>query len=173
MAVIGCSTYGKIVGQEIHDEIISVTVVEFSRTTVQLASTNIQSSMDSYSAGEKIGQQLMSPELQGIFILSDGLLINGSELAKGMDSVLPEHVVVTGGLAGDGSRFQQTWVVQDGQAKSGYVTAVGFYGDAVRIGHGSKGDWDVLDLERRIPQSERNVRSMRTSQSNHDAHCNF
>ena len=64
---------------------------------------------------------------------------------------------MTGGLAGDGSRFQQTWVVQDGQPKSGYITAVGFYGDAVRIGHGSKGGWDMLGLERRVTRSERNV----------------
>ncbi len=155
--VIGCSTYGEIVGQEIHDETVTVTVVEFAKTTIQLASTHIQSSIDSYSAGETLSRKLLTPDLRGIFVLSDGLTVNGSELAQGLNAVLPDHVVVTGGLAGDGSRFQRTWVIQDGQPQSGYVTAVGFYGEAVRIGHGSKGGWDMLGLERRVTRSERNV----------------
>lgn len=157
VTVTGCSTYGEIVGQVIHDETVSVTVVEFERTSVRFASAKLHDSRDSYSAGEILSRELFTPELRGVFVLSDGLMANGSELARGLNAGLPEHVVVTGGLAGDGSRIQQTWVIQDGQPKSGYVTAVGFYGDAVRIGHGSKGGWDVLGLERRVTRSERNV----------------
>ena len=47
--------------------------------------------------------------LKAIFILSEGLDVNGSELVRGINSVVPVDVVVTGGLAGDGPRFQQTW----------------------------------------------------------------
>ncbi len=157
VAVVGCSTYGEIMGPEIYDETVTVTVVEFERTMVQLVSTEIRDSTGSYEAGEMLGRKLSSPDLRGIFVLSDGLMVNGSELAQGLNAVVSNNVVVTGGLAGDGSRFQRTWVIQDGQPKSGYVTAVGLYGDAVQIGHGSKGGWDMLGLERRVTRSERNV----------------
>ncbi|MGB5261421.1 MAG: FIST N-terminal domain-containing protein, partial [Gammaproteobacteria bacterium] len=36
-------------------------------------------------------------------------------------------VVVTGGLAGDDDRFEQTWVIQDGRPAAGIISAVGFY----------------------------------------------
>jgi len=71
--------------------------------------------------------------------------------------VFPESVVVTGGLAGDGDRFQRTWVIKDGEPQSGFVTAVGLYGEAVKIGHGSKGGWDVFGPERLVTRSEGNI----------------
>jgi hypothetical protein len=36
----------------------------------------------------------------------DGLQVNGSELVRGVNAVLPPQVTVTGGLAGDGDRFR-------------------------------------------------------------------
>ena len=155
--VMGCSTSGVIVGEEIRDDAMAVTVVEFAQTMVRSAFVKIEESLESYAAGETLSHALMAPDLRGIMVLSDGLMVNGSELVQGLNAGLPEQVVVSGGLAGDGRRFQQTWVVQDGKPQSGYVTAVGFYGSAVRIGHGSKGGWDILGIERRVTRSERNV----------------
>jgi hypothetical protein len=66
-------------------------------------------------------------------------------------------VVVTGGLAGDGSRFQSTWVLADGAPRAGWISAVGFYGDRVHVGHGSKGGWDAFGPERVITRSQANV----------------
>jgi hypothetical protein len=48
-------------------------------------------------------------------------------------------------------------VVQDRRLQTGYVTAVGFYGDRIRIGHGSKGGWDRFGPERLVTRSNGNV----------------
>ena len=74
-----------------------------------------------------------------------------------MNDTLGETVVVTGGLAGDGTRFKRTWVLKDRSPQSGYVTAVGFYGDHIRLGHGSKGGWDKFGPERQVTKSHSNV----------------
>jgi hypothetical protein len=66
-------------------------------------------------------------------------------------------VVVTGGLAGDGDRFARTWVVSGGRPVAGHVSAIGFYGDALRVGHGSKGGWDIFGPERSVTRSVGNV----------------
>ena len=66
-------------------------------------------------------------------------------------------MVVTGGLAGDGTHFKRTWVLKDRTPQSGYVTAVGFYGDHIRLGHGSKGGWDKFGPERQVTKSIGNV----------------
>jgi hypothetical protein len=66
-------------------------------------------------------------------------------------------VVVTGGLAGDGDRFQQTWIITDGTPHSGFVCAAGLYGEQIRIGHGSMGGWDIFGPERTVTRSDGNV----------------
>jgi hypothetical protein len=66
-------------------------------------------------------------------------------------------VVVTGGLAGDGDRFNRTWVIKDGKPQSDCISAVGLYGEKLHMGHGSKGGWDTFGPERVITRSEGNI----------------
>lgn len=155
--VVGCSTSGEIYDQEVHDESLSVAVVRFERTEVRDTSAAVTSADDSFAAGERLARDLVRDDLRGVLILSDGLNVNGSELVRGVNSVLPEDVVVTGGLAGDGDRFQRTWVIDRRKPVSGVVSAVGLYGDAVRLGHGSQGGWDIFGPERVVTRSSSNV----------------
>jgi len=155
--VIGCSTAGEILGTQISDESVSAAIVRFAHTDIRMASAPAPSAEGSFTAGQEIARQLKDSRLKGILVLSDGLNVNGSELVRGLNSQVPSSVVVTGGLAGDGDRFRRTWVLQDRRPQSGFVTAVGFYGDRIRIGHGSKGGWDRFGPERRVTKSKGNV----------------
>jgi len=155
--VIGCSTAGEILGTQIFDESVSTAIVRFDHTDLRMASAPARSAEDSFAAGRQIARQLNDSRLKGIFVLSDGLHVNGSELVRGLNSEVSPSVVVTGGLAGDGDRFRRTWVLQDRRPQPGFVTAVGFYGDRIRIGHGSKGGWDRFGPERRVTKSTGNV----------------
>ncbi|MBX3333155.1 MAG: FIST C-terminal domain-containing protein [Nitrospira sp.] len=155
--IVGCSTAGEIFGTQIFDESLSAAIARFEHTNLRIASAPVRSVDDSFKAGQAIAQQLKDSTLRGILVLSDGLSVNGSELVRGLNSTVLPSVVVTGGLAGDGNRFQRTWVLQDRRPQSGWVTAVGFYGNHVRIGHGSKGGWDLFGPERRVTKSKGNV----------------
>lgn len=156
-AIIGCSTAGEIWGTQIFDESLSAAIVRFDHTDLRIASAPAQSVDDSFAAGRHIARQLDDSRLKGVLVFSDGLRVNGSELVRGLNSEVPTSVVVTGGLAGDGDRFRRTWVLQDRWPQTGFVTAVGFYGDRIRIGHGSKGGWDRFGPERRVTKSKGNV----------------
>lgn len=155
--VIGCSTAGEILGTQIFDESVSAAIVRFDQTDLRMASAPVQSVDDSFAAGQDLARQLNDARLKGMLVLSDGLNVNGSELVRGLNSHVPPSVVVTGGLAGDGDRFRRTWVMHDRRPQPGFVTAVGFYGDHIQIGHGSKGGWDRFGPERRITKSKGNV----------------
>lgn len=155
--VMGCSTAGEILGTQIFDESVSAAIVRFDHTDLRMASAPVQSMDDSFVAGQDIARQLKDARLRGILVLSDGLCVNGSELVRGLNAAVPTSVVVTGGLAGDGDRFRRTWVLQNRRPQAGFVTAVGFYGDRIRIGHGSKGGWDLFGPERRVTRSKGNV----------------
>ena len=155
--VMGCSTAGEIHGCEISDDSMAVAAVRFDNTPIRTAHAAVHSPNDSYAAGHAIAAQLREPSLRGVLVLSDGLNVNGSELVKGLNDTLGEAVVVTGGLAGDGTHFKRTWVLKDRTPQSGYVTAVGFYGDHIRLGHGSKGGWDKFGPERLVTKSTGNI----------------
>jgi len=155
--IIGCSTAGEISGATIRDDSLSVAVCRFERTRLRSARSAVSSSADSYAAGIEIGKALLEPDLRSVLVISDGIRVNGSELLRGLNDHLPASVVVTGGLAGDGDRFQRTWVLADGGPAQGLVSAVGFYGDHLRVGHGSKGGWDTFGPERTITRSAGNV----------------
>jgi hypothetical protein len=51
----------------------------------------------------------------------------------------------------------ETCVLPDGRPRRATASALGLYGDAVRVGHGSKGGWDKFGPERKITRSEGNV----------------
>ncbi|MCW5876028.1 MAG: FIST C-terminal domain-containing protein [Anaerolineales bacterium] len=155
--VMGCSTAGEIYETHISDDSLSVAVVQFEHTRVASASTKVSSAQDSYRAGEFIANQLAAPDLAAVFVLSTGTNINGSELVRALNDRLQGDVAVTGGLAGDGDRFHRTWVLDNRELGENCVAAVGLYGERVRVGHGSKGGWDVFGPQRLVTRSEGNV----------------
>jgi hypothetical protein len=155
--VAGCSTAGEVVGTRVCDGGINVTVAQFGRTRLTTASSSILDEGASLAGGVDLARKLRSPSLAAVLMFSDGLNVNGSELLRGLNSELDDTVVVTGGLAGDADRFATTWVVADGQPSSGVVTAVGLHGDAVIIGHGSAGGWDIFGPQRVVTRSSGNV----------------
>jgi hypothetical protein len=155
--LLGCSTAGEIFGTSILDDTLSVAVCRFDGTTLRLASAPVSTATGSAEAGRAIAAELMAPDLRGVIVISDGLHVNGSELLRGLNEVLPPTVVVTGGLAGDGPRFQRTWVVHEGAPAEAWVSAVGFYGDRISLAHGSQGGWDIFGPERVVTRSMGNV----------------
>lgn len=154
---IGCSTAGEIAGPNVRDASLTVAVMRLERSRVAVASAKIGHAGESRAAGADLIRQLDPHGLRAVFLLSDGLGVNGSELVKGVNSGLMANVVVTGGLAADGDRFKRTWVIRDGRPESGCITATGFYGDDLRLWHGSRGGWDSFGPERRITRSKGNV----------------
>ena len=154
---LGCSTAGEIHQASVRDDSIAAVVVRFDHTTLRLASVPVDDEAASRSAGIAIANALSSPSLRGVIVLAEGLAVNGSALARGISEHVGPDVVVTGGLAGDGKEFEVTWVLDGDRPAQRRVTAVGLYGDRIRIGHGSKGGWDIFGPERVVTRSEGNV----------------
>ena len=155
--IIGCSTAGEIFGKEITDESLVVAVIRFAATRLSSIVLPIDDPDASHRVGVEIAQKLSGEDLKAVLILSEGITVNGSQLIEGVNAVLPPSVVVTGGLAGDGPRFEQTWIIKDGIPQKGYVSAVALYGDHVIVGHGSQGGWDTFGKEYRITKSKNNI----------------
>lgn len=155
--MLGCSTAGEIHDSRIYDDTISVTAVHFDATRVAGASVQIATAADSHTAGAALAQSLAADDLVHLFVLSDGLNVNGSELVKGLSEKLSSRVTLSGGLSGDGTAFSETMILFGETVRSRTVAAVGFYGDRLEVGCASLGGWDSFGAERLVTRSEGNV----------------
>jgi hypothetical protein len=155
--LFGCSTAGEICGTQISDDSLVMTAVNFEYSHIKGARVTLGKSMDSFKAGELLAGALEKDGLVHVLVLSDGINVNGSALAEGLTGSLPQSVVVTGGLAGDGERFRETLVFWDSAPEKNTIAALGFYGSRLKAGCGSLGGWDPFGPERLITRSEGNI----------------
>ncbi|HYG53409.1 MAG TPA: FIST N-terminal domain-containing protein [Flavobacteriales bacterium] len=155
--LLSASTSGEIVDTMVWDDSIITTAVKFEKTKIRTAELTIDGPDKSYEAGKSLVEQLKADDLVHIFVLSDGLKVNGSELVKGFNDHLPPHISVTGGLAGDGAKFEKTLVGISGKSEPGNIVAMGFYGKDLNVGFGSVGGWDSFGPTRVVTKSVGNV----------------
>ncbi len=154
--ILGCSTAGEIAGTQVHDHSLVATAVYFEKTPVKVVKSKIDQ-YGSFHVGQQLARSLDKNGLSHVFVLSEGLNVNGTDLARGFVDSLPRQVAVTGGLAGDQNLFEETLVFSDGPPEKDVVVAVGFYGEAIQIGYGSMGGWDSFGPERLVTRSQGNV----------------
>ena len=156
--ILGCSTAGEIHQGAVADGSAAAMAMRFANTPIRVASAPVldddASFAASFAAGASVAAQLAAPDLRAVLVFSDGLFINGSGLARGLRDGVAPSVVVTGGLAGDGEAFTDTWVLWEDQPRRRLVTAVGLYGDAVHVRFGSRGGWDIFGPPRIVTRAE-------------------
>lgn len=155
--IVGCSTAGEIAGTDVDDDSIAVAIARFEHSRVRVAVAPVTQAAASAEAGRRLAAMLHAPDLRAVFVLSDGLCVNGTPLVAALVAQLGPGVVVSGGLAGDGARFERTWVLAEGRIDGSRVVAIGLYGDRLRVGHGCEGGWHDFGPQRRITRAEGNV----------------
>lgn len=155
--IAGCSTAGEIFDDLILDHSLVVSITQFKHTNIRLYTTPISAMEDSLKVGVEVASHLSSNDLSAVLVLTDGLVVNGTAFVEGVNSRLNKGAIVTGGLAGDGSDFKNTWILVDGLPQAGYVCGIGFYGDMVSIEHGSEGGWKAFGPDRTVTKSANNV----------------
>ncbi|MEM9992166.1 MAG: FIST N-terminal domain-containing protein [Bacteroidota bacterium] len=158
--VVSASTAGEIALNNISQHTLVCTAVTFQKASVITQKVNIANYSDSKSAGMALVRQFeaeQKEELKLILILSDGQLVNGSDLLAGINEQLTSAVPVVGGLAGDGTAFRQTTVGLGTDIATGNITAVGFYGSHLDIGYGSAGGWESFGPTRVVTKAEKNI----------------
>jgi hypothetical protein len=151
------STSGEIIGSKVLDDSIVLTAIQFEKTKYKIATININECPDSFDAGRQLSEKLTGDKLKHVLVISDGGLVNGSELVKGLNEYLESSVIVTGGLAGDAARFEKTLVGYNQNPTVGNIVTVGLYGDSYYIGYGSVGGWDSFGPKRLVTKSDANV----------------
>lgn len=151
------STSGDITAQYVDDDSITVTAIEFERSTFDIKTSNVvNSDLDSFKTGENLVNQFKKDGLKHIFVVSEGSFVNGSQLTKGMNYATGDELLITGGLCGDAARFEKTVASYNENPKPGEIVAIGFYGETFEASFAIHGGWTPFGPERIVTKSESN-----------------
>ena len=155
--VVGCSTSGEITREGSLDGEVTLTSLTFERTTLKVKCIPVSTMDESRAAGGLLGRALRGEGLRFVLVLSDGLHVNGSEVVGGLRAELGDEIVISGGLAGDGTRFAQTVVVDGATAREKCLIAVGFYGEDFFAQSYSASGWQPFGAFRKVTKARGNV----------------
>ena len=156
-ALAGCSTAGEISRAGVGDDSLVVTALAFESSRVESVHTEMWGMDDSFEAGRRLAQGLSPSGLRAILIFGQGVHINGSAVIAGMTEIVGSQIPITGGLAGDGGAFVQTWVLDQDGVSCTRLVCIGLYGDSLRLSHGSFGGWTPFGPARKVTRSENNI----------------
>lgn len=151
------STSGEIFNDVAHNDSIIVTAIEFEKTTIRTIQIDINHHLESMNAGEYVANNLLSDDLKAIFVVSNGSNVNGSALIAALNEKTNNKIFISGGLAGDGDRFEKTLVGLNEPPQPGKIVGIGFYGKCLKVGGGIKSGWEGFGPEREVTASEYNV----------------
>jgi hypothetical protein len=152
------STAGEILCCSVFDNSISVTAIEFEKSSFVVERENILDyGKDAKILGKKLYSKIPKENLKHLFVLSEGSFVNGSSLIKGLENDIDLEVSITGGMCGDDARFEKTVASYKENPKEGEVILIGFYGATLEISYASYGGWIPFGPERIITKSEGNI----------------
>ena len=154
--IIGCSTAGEISDTKVSDYSVSLTAIQLEKVNHKLEQVAVKSMDHSFDAGAALANKLMDKDLKHVIVFSDGLNVNGADLVSGLQKQLP-NISITGGLAGDGADFNETFVIANSKISDKLIVGLGFYGDGLKVGYSSKGGWDSFGMERLVTKSDKNI----------------
>ena len=112
--ILGCSTAGEIFGTQVHDDSLVVTAVLFDHSEIRGARTRLGGVPDSLAAGGRLAASLPGKASCTCSSWPKARRSTAASSSRGSTGGLPKDVTVTGGLAGDGARFEETLVFWDG-----------------------------------------------------------
>ena len=154
--IMGCSSAGEIHNNYVSDNEMSITAIHFEKSHAVFKCFEINKANNYYDVGVNMMSSFDKEGLKHIFMLTEGIHINGSKLIQGMRSCYKGEIPITGGLAGDGSNFTKTAVIANDYAKENIIVLVGLYGQ-IKSGCGSCPGWNNFGIERVVTKAVDNI----------------
>ncbi|MFZ6819178.1 FIST signal transduction protein [Undibacterium sp. Ji22W] len=154
---VGCSTAGEITTTGVSEHTTIVTAIRFDSSEFKVVTADITDMESSFDAGKRLAKQLHSPELRALFVLGQGVNINGSAMIEGITSELGTSLPITGGLAGDNGAFVKTYTLSNAGVSTTQLVGIGFSGEKLILSQGSFGGWKPFGPTRKVTKCIGNV----------------
>lgn len=118
--IIGTTTAGEIYKENV---LTNTTTISFTIFDAVQVKARLLSNDSEYELGISIVEELVEEDTKVVILFSDGLLANGIDILKGIESV-NNNLIVCGGKAGDNGYLKETLVfTKEGITKNGVAVA--------------------------------------------------
>jgi hypothetical protein len=155
--IVSSSTAGEIYNGAGHEGSAVCIPVHFDHTRFEVACDQLDHFPGSFELGQALAGQLSRKDLSYAFLISDGHIVNGSDLIAGIMDILGNEIPISGGMAGDGSKFSETITGVNENLGQGYVILIGFYGNRLQVGISVQRGFTFLGPERIVTRSDKNI----------------
>jgi len=153
--ITGCSTAGEFLNNNVTYEQVKATAIKFNNIDIIHKSITI---VKKDELKDKVVELAMSfPKVHNekplvhLLVFSVGLNLDGDSIVKGLSQA---GVPVTGGMAGDSTRFFETYVLDDEDTNKSIVV-LGFYSNKLKVGsYLDSSGWKPIGPERKITKSK-------------------
>ena len=154
--ILGASSSGEFVGEELAEKGIAVLFLDIKRTTydIYFAETNY---LNSYERGRSIGQHSKKHFENAAFITVFSVTVSAEEMIAGIHSVVGEKVPIFGGMASDDFTMNATSVFTNSELSSGGLCTLILDHDKIDIHGLALSGWEPLGLVNTITKATDNM----------------
>jgi len=152
--IIGASTAGEIFEGKMIKESIVISISVFQ--SVSLLSSS-QSGDDSFLIGQNIAKDIVTEDTKAIILFADGVRCNGEAILKGFGSISHKGIIVSGGMAGDNHKYQQTFVIDGNNLLENGAIAVSLNSKTLIVHNSYSLAWKPIGVPMTITKADGNI----------------
>ncbi len=155
--IVVVSASGSITDDAQVSDSLVATLVHLENSSYSAELFSIGDYTDASDLGRGVFDKLNQKEdLRHIIAFTVGHDFNGSDFVKGLNANKPHTISISGGLAGDGNRFEKTIIGLNNELGNHEVVAIGLYGNNLSVSTNSRSGWQPFGLTRTITKSNKN-----------------
>ncbi len=152
--IVTISTAGNILDSKVSFDDLITTCIEFEKTDV-VVNDYCSNCDDEFSLGQNITKDYDTNNL-ALLLVFTAHGINAGNFIDGINQGFNHKVLVSGGVAGDGTLFEKTLLGIDGNIDENKIVTIGLYSKHLKVSHGSKGGWLPFGPPRKVTKAKNN-----------------
>jgi len=152
--IIGASTAGEIFEGEMLEQSIVICISIFE--SVSLLSYS-EKGDDSFLLGKNIAKNIVTEDTKAVILFADGVLCNGEAILKGFESIAHKGIIISGGMAGDNNKYQQTFVIDNNNILKNGAIAVSLNSKTLIVHNSYSLAWKPIGLPMTITKADGNT----------------
>ena len=154
--IIGCTTAGEIVDDQLYENSIAVLLMDIDKSNYEIilkkyAYSSIKET--AYKAGEEAKQHFDNP---GLLLLASGLAINAEQMIAGLREGIGKTIPIYGGLAGDDLKISKTFVFTNEYVEEQSIAMLVLDTDKIIIKGLATSGWEPVGVENTITKAKGN-----------------
>jgi len=153
--IVGMTTSGEISNNGLLDNSTVLSFTSFDNTKIE--TKIVKYNTNSFEMGKDIIKlfDYKNSQLKLLISFTDGLLTNGEEYLDGIHSI-SKDIIISGGMAGDYSKFEDTYIFNEKEIIRDGAVGVGLYNKNLNIHTDYSFNWETIGKSHTVTKSIKN-----------------